>query len=341
MSAFLVGQERVEQSLGRAMRGGRLAHGLLFSGPSGVGRERAARGLAAGLLCERQGPDLVHAPWGCGECRACRRVLGAGHPDVHVLMSDAEAVRRGLQSADAKKRPSPDILVDAVRELAVRLRMASYEGGARVAILLDAHRMNASAQNALLKTLEEPAPGTWLILVVPHERTVLPTIASRCLRLAFAPLSADDVAAVLRAKGIPEAEVRTRAERADGSVARALALDLSSSSSPAASSEAAGETLLRVLLAGSATERLDAAESVGKERSDVDAALADLQRLLAAHLRQDAASGGAPVTWRRARALLEAVHETRRAIAQNASVQLCVEELLLATPGAVGDRGTP
>lgn len=249
-------------------------------------------------------------------------------------MSDAEAVRRGLQSADAKKRPSPDILVDAVRELAVRLRMASYEGGARVAILLDAHRMNASAQNALLKTLEEPAPGTWLILVVPHERTVLPTIASRCLRLAFAPLSTDDVAAVLRAKGIAEAEVRPRAERADGSVARALALDLSSAS------EAAGEALLRVLLGGSAAERLDAAESVGKERSDVDGALADLQRLLADHLRRDAASGGAPVTWRLARALLEAVHETRRAIAQNASVQLCLEELLFAAPGA-GDRRAP
>lgn len=340
VGAFLVGQDRVERALGRAMQGKRLAHGLLFSGPAGVGRERAARGLAAGLLCERQRAagggetvaELVHGPWGCGECRACRRTRAGQHPDVHVLMSDAEAVRRGLQQPDGKKRPSADILVDAVRELAVRLRMTSYEGGARVAIVLDAHRMNASAQNALLKTLEEPAPGTWIVLVVPHERTVLSTIASRCLRLAFAPLSSNDVATVLRGLGKDDAEAQERARRAEGSVARALAVDLSAP-------DAAGDALLRVLLEGSASERLDAAESLGKERSDVDVALADLQRLLATTLRRDAAGDVAPVPWRRARALLEAVHETRLAIAQNASVQLCLEELLLApTGGDVGGR---
>jgi DNA polymerase-3 subunit delta' len=316
MGGFLVGQDRVERALGQAMRGRRLAHGLLFSGPSGVGRERAARGLAAGLVCERQGDDLVHAPFGCGECRGCRRALAGSHPDVHLVMSEAEAVRRGLQSADGKKQPSPDILVDTVRELAVRLRMASFEGGARVAILLDAHRMNVSAQNALLKTLEEPAEGTWIILVVPHERTVLPTIASRCLRLAFAPLSEADVARVLRGQGVADAEVRAR--HAEGSVARALAWD------PAASG-AAGAELLRVLTAGTSAERMDAAEALGKERSDVDGALLDLERHIAAEMRR--ADGALP--WHRAAPLLEAIHETRQAIAQNANVQLTLEELLL------------
>jgi DNA polymerase III subunit delta' len=330
MDAFLVGQGRVEQALARAMRARRLAHGLLFSGPSGVGRERAALGLASGLLCERQGPDFAHAPWGCGECRTCRRARAANHPDVHLLMSDAEAVRRGRQEPEGKKRPSSDILVDAVRELAVRLRMASWEGGARVAVVLDAHRMNTSAQNALLKTLEEPAAETFLVLIVPHERTVLPTIASRCLRLAFAPLSAEQIAAVLAGRGLTDAPLRARL--ASGSVGRALELDAASLEPNA---PRAGERLARVLLEGTAAERLDAAEALGKERSDVDGALADLERVLAGALRHDAGAAteaGAelpPVGWRRAGALLEAVHEARRAIAQNANVQLCLEDLLL------------
>ncbi len=286
----LPGQERVVRALTNARQGDRLAHGLLFAGPAGSGRERAARGLAAGLVCERQA-----IPFGCGECRACRRAVAGNHPDVHVLMPEAEAVRRGLAQPDGKKRPSPDILVDAVRELAVRLRMTAYEGGARVAIIVDAHRMNANAQNALLKTLEEPAPSTFLVLIVPHERTVLPTIASRCLRVLFAPVPASPV-----------------------------------------EPSAAGEGLLRALLSGSALERLDAAEGLGKERADVDAALKDLQRRIADAARADAAradaAGGSAgaLPWRTGAALLERVAAARAAIAQNASVQLCLEELLLS-----------
>ena len=307
MASFLIGQPRVERALTHAFSSGRLAHGLLFAGPAGVGREKAARGVACALVCEQK---LV--PFGCGTCRACRRALTGSHPDVHVLMPEAEAVRRGISQPDAKKKPSADILVDAVRELAVRLRMAPYEAGARVALVVDAHRMNTSAQNALLKTLEEPAPSTWIVLLVPHERTVLPTIASRCLRLSFAPLAVDDVAAVLRGQGVADADVRARLS--EGSVARALAVD------PAARD--AGGPLLRTLLEGTAAERLDFAEALGKERSDVDAALSELERLLAQAMR------GAD--WRRAASTLERVHAARDAIAHNASVQLCLEELLLA-----------
>ncbi|HEY4223303.1 MAG TPA: DNA polymerase III subunit delta' [Myxococcota bacterium] len=314
MASFLLGQDHIERALSRALASDRLAHGLLFTGPSGVGRERAARGLAAGLVCENK-----IAPFGCQACRNCRRAMAGHHPDVHVLMPEAEAVRRGIAEPDGKRKPSHDILVDAVRELAVRLRMAPYEGGARVAIVVDAHRMNGNAQNALLKTLEEPAQRTFLILVAPHVRTVLPTIASRCLRLAFAPLSEEDVLAVLTALAVSDAALRAKASQ--GSVARALAADPSAP-------PGAGAALLHALLGGSPAAKMDMAEALGKERSDVDAALADVEQRLAGRMRGD--------DWRRAITLLERVADARAAIAGNAAVQLCLEELLLSGAPAAG-----
>lgn len=283
MSSVLENQRRVSDALCRALRADRLGHGLLFSGPRGSGREAAAVGLAAALLCEK------HAlPFGCRECRACRRVLAGNHPDVQLVLPEAEAVRRGLAQPDGKRKPSPDILVDTVRELAIRLRRPSFEGGARTAIIVDAQRMNDSAQNALLKTLEEPGEGTRLILIVPHERTVLPTIASRCLRLRFAPPVDAGVAA-----------------------------------------NAGADALLAALLEGTAAARLDAAEALGKERGDVDAALAAVEERLGQALRRDVA-GGDGVPWRRATVLLERVGATREAVARNASVQLALEQLLLS-----------
>ena len=214
-------------------------------------------------------------------------MFAAHHPDVQLVLPEAEAVRRGLAQPDGKRKPSPDILVDTVRDLALRLQRPSFEGGARVAIIVDAHRMNDNAQNALLKTLEEPPQGTWIVLVVPHERTVLPTIASRCLRLRFAP---------------PVEGGTSPSEGAD--------------------------VLMRVLLEGSAAARLDAAEALGKERGDVDTALAAVQARLGRALRRDV-DGGDDAQWHRAIALLDRVAATRDAIARNAAVQLALEQLLL------------
>jgi DNA polymerase-3 subunit delta' len=242
-----------------------------------------------------------------------------------MVMSEAEAVRRGRAEPDGKRRPSQDILVDALRDLSVRLRMTAYQGGYRVAVVIDAHRMNVNAQNALLKTLEEPGERTVVILLAPHERAVLPTIASRCLRLSFQPLAERDLRAVLDGLGTPDAELRAR--RARGSVARALALDLS-----AGGDGDAVQALWDALLgeggdAGPLAASLDAAEAVGKERSDVEQALTRLEQRLADAARAGAAGSETP-SWRQASALLERVGRARTAIAHNASVQLALEELL-------------
>ncbi|MCC7070487.1 MAG: hypothetical protein IT383_04135 [Deltaproteobacteria bacterium] len=325
---YLVGQERVTRALASALAGDRLGGGLLFLGDAGVGRERAALGLAGALLCERRGAAEA-VPWGCGMCGACRRARAGAHPDLHLLMSEAESVRRGLSQPDGKRRPSPDILVDAVRELAVRLRMAAHQGGYRVAVVLDAHRMNASAQNALLKTLEEPGERTVVVLLAPHERAVLPTIASRCMRLAFAPLAERALREILTARGAPDAGERAR--RAQGSAARAIALEPADDGAKGSGGGALWDALVGGDGAGGTmSERLDAAEALGKERSDVDAALTAFEAQVTRCARASAAGAASPLPWGHARALLDRVARARGAIAHNASVQLALEELVLA-----------
>jgi DNA polymerase III delta prime subunit len=276
-------------ALKRALEGQRLAHGLLFIGAPGSGREKAARALACGLLC-----DAGALPWGCGVCRSCLRVLKGLHADVHLLLPAAEAVRRGLAEPDGSKKPSEQILVDDVRALAVALRMTASEGRARVAIIVDAHRMNPNAQNALLKTLEEPGERTTLVLLVPDETAVLTTLVSRCLRLRFAP-----PAETTPAEPGPLWPALTSASGHAGSAASLL-------------------------------EQLDLAESLGRDRAATDQALKILTDALARAVRTSTDGTEASLPWARASALLDEVQALRRAFAQNASAQMALEELLLA-----------
>lgn len=306
------------------MARGRLGHALLFLGPRGVGRETCARGLAAGVLCERAGePDAL--PFGCGACRSCARVRSGAHPDLHVVMNEADAVDRGLRQPDGKKKPSRAILVDQVRELSRTLRMKPYEGRARVAIVVDAHGLNLNAANALLKTLEEPSGSALLILTAPHARAVLPTITSRCQRVHFAPLKEAEVAEVLTSLGVADAERRARV--AEGSVAQALELDVDE----AEGNEQLAALLKARLFQGTASERLDAAEQVGRDRREADRVLDAMQRMLARELRKGVLTPEAPNerSTRELRKALDAIAATRTAIAENAHVQLALEELLL------------
>jgi DNA polymerase-3 subunit delta' len=147
-----------------AVNGGRLPHALLLQGPRGVGKEQFAAVLAAALVCTGRGARLEP----CGVCAECVLTRAGSHPDLHWL-----------------RRPEDrkTISVDQVRELAERLAMTSMRRGRRVAIVAPAHAMTPNAQNALLKTLEEPAPGTLLVLVTSRPSAVLPTLRSRCQRI--------------------------------------------------------------------------------------------------------------------------------------------------------------
>ena len=145
----------------------RFAHGLLLQGPAGVGKDRFASALAAALFCARRGERLV----ACGECAECLLSKAGTHPDLHWL-----------RILEDKK----SIGVEQVRDVCEQLAMTSMRRGYRVAVIAPAEKMTPSAQNALLKTLEEPAPRTLLVLVTARPSALLATLRSRCQRVEVA-----------------------------------------------------------------------------------------------------------------------------------------------------------
>jgi DNA polymerase-3 subunit delta' len=205
----IAGHGRLLSLLSRAVARQTLPPSLLLSGPGGVGKRTTALALAETLNClqPRSSGDGLEID-ACGACASCRRIARGVHPDVIVL----EPGETGT------------IKIDEVRDIIDRANYRPFEGRRRVVIVDEADTMMAAAQNALLKTLEEPRPASVFMLVSSMPDALLPTVRSRCPRLRFVALAAADVAGVLmRDHGHTEAEARAVAADADGSIGRALA----------------------------------------------------------------------------------------------------------------------
>jgi len=214
----LLGQPTVVQTLSRALTNGHLAHAYRFEGPDGVGKELAALQLAQALVCE-QGDPL-----GCETCSACRRAV-TFHPEPPRVPQhpDVLFVQRGLYPASVLGSGSEatGIGVEQIRRIVLgRVGFPPHEGRALCIIVRDAHELTLSAANALLKTLEEPAPRTHFILLTNQPRRLLDTIRSRTLAVRFRPLPEQIVGDLLEARGVP----REVAAFAGGSVSQGLAL---------------------------------------------------------------------------------------------------------------------
>ena len=198
-------QERAIGFLRRAWEHGRLAHAYLFTGPAGIGKLATARALALGLHCEV-------APFeACGTCSACRTIAAGTHPDVRIVTGPLENKR--------------DVSIEQVRDLQRELSYRSLSAHPKIGIINDAEILTLQAQNALLKTLEEPAGNSLLVLVAVNAASLASTILSRCQRLVFGPLPTAAVTEVLERHGRSGAEAAAVAAYAEGSPGRALALD--------------------------------------------------------------------------------------------------------------------
>lgn len=139
-------------------------HAYILAAPPGSARDEAARKAAAALICECGGTRA------CGVCRHCVKTLTGKHPDVSTLEREA----------DDKGRPKREIYVNQIRALAADAQVSPNEAGGKVCIINDADAMNVSAQNALLKLLEEPPGNVCFILCAVSETSLLPTVRSRC-----------------------------------------------------------------------------------------------------------------------------------------------------------------
>lgn len=201
------GQERIKNVLESALHNDTLGHAYLFCGTSGTGKFAAAIEMAMAVLCT----DTQNRP--CYKCESCRKILHYSHPNLHIIMpmvlekehkSGDNITEAGWDylSNSIRERISdpyryrdfsgiPSIPVDWVRELNHAIQRGAPEGNRNIAIIDGIDVMTKSSANAMLKTLEEPPPGTLMLLLTERIQTVLPTIVSRCQILRFAYLSAE------------------------------------------------------------------------------------------------------------------------------------------------------
>jgi DNA polymerase-3 subunit delta' len=221
----VIGQERALASLRSSLRRGALHHAYLFGGPEGAGKGLAARLLAQAANCEAPAAGGGARDDACGVCGPCRKIAKGLHPDVLVLSEERAMAKAGTWEPRSGKTPSKDIVVDQIRDVVDRrLALRRFEGRRRFVILDPADAMNPQAQNALLKTLEEPPPETTLVLVASSPDGLLPTIRSRCLRIGFAPLPPGAIAAALEGEGTSAEVARLAAELSSGALDRAREL---------------------------------------------------------------------------------------------------------------------
>ena len=194
----ITGHKQQKKILLRALDSQRIAHAYLFEGPEGVGKRMMALAFARALLCQ--------SGTGCGECSACLKVDHHNHPDIHLL----EAAGANLK-------------IDQIRSLQQKLSLRPLEGNYKICLIDGAEYFTTGAANALLKTLEEPQPGTFIILISSQPEKLLPTIRSRCQQLPFSRLSKQQLAIVLAQKlELSETKAKVLAALSEGSFKKAL-----------------------------------------------------------------------------------------------------------------------
>ena len=169
----LVGHRRISGLLARAIAGQSLPPSLLFTGPDGVGKRTLATAVGEVLNCLSPTKSASLAVDACGVCTVCRRIARNMYPDVFTVAPG----------------DSGSIPVDAIRDVVERTAYRPFEGRKRVVIVDDAETMLPAAQNALLKTLEEPPSGSIFVLVTSMPDLLLPTVRSRCAHLRFGRLT--------------------------------------------------------------------------------------------------------------------------------------------------------
>ncbi|HEU4851071.1 MAG TPA: DNA polymerase III subunit delta' [Telluria sp.] len=238
----------------------RLPHAILFHGPQGVGKAGFIEAFAQSLLCEAVRPDGQ----ACGACASCGWFVQGSHPDYRRVRPEAledepgegeEGAEETRKTAKSTKAPSKEIKIEQIRALADFMNISTHRRGLRVVVLYPAEALNTPASNALLKTLEEPPPGTVFLLASHGLDRLLPTILSRCRKFAL-PLPAHaDALEWLKEQGLADA---------DGWLREQGGAPLAALEASASGSREDMDTLLQMLANPSVEAALKAAEKLSK-----------------------------------------------------------------------------
>ncbi len=207
MSAYdrIIGHENIIAQLKNAITNNKVNHAYIFDGDDGSGKKMVAKAFAEALLCEKGGAE------GCGECHFCKQTESGNNPDLIWVRHE---------------KPG-SIGVDDVRTgLVEDIQIKPYNGRYKVYIIDEAEKMTVQAQNAILKTIEEPPAYSVIIFLTNNDEIFLPTIISRCIIFKFRPLR-DSVVAdyLMREHKLPEYEARMCASYAQGKIGRAVSLE--------------------------------------------------------------------------------------------------------------------
>jgi DNA polymerase III subunit delta' len=217
-------QKRPVRILAAFLQKRSIPHALLFTGIEGIGKKDAATAFAMACNCagEKTQPselidhttsktDLPIAINPCGQCRSCRKIESGNHPDIIRIKPSGTFIK-----------------IDQIRGFCDILAMKPYEAMVRVVIISDAHAMNPSASNALLKMLEEPPDRSILILTACQISDLLPTIVSRCQHIRFNPVSVKSIKTqLIENQGLASDKASVIAAMANGSISRAFAMSQS------------------------------------------------------------------------------------------------------------------